>query len=365
MRILLLILLLINIGVAEDKPVFAYAKAGKALSFPYDHGNHPNFKIEWWYLTGHLYSGEKRFGFESTFFRLAQRPDVAQPTGAAFETDQIYMAHMAITDLNKKTFYHEERLNRQGWNAYSKVGDLDTRNGNWALKRSSDNVLNLEGSVQSKVRFSLILNPEKEHVIFGENGVSKKGSKPGSASYYITWPRLKTSGTVQINGETFQVEGSSWMDHEISSSQLDDDQTGWDWVSIQFEDGREMMAYMLRLKQGGYSKYSKMVWIDKDGTLTHQDPKDFSWQPDGVWTSPDTGAKYPINPSFTTIDPQTQKKVTFEVRPLMKEQEMSGKLGGVPYWEGACDVIDQAGKKVGVAYLELAGYVDGLNERLR
>ena len=370
MRTLILFIVFGSVVTAYSEPSkpppFAIAKAGKKMEFPVDHGSHPDFKIEWWYLTGHLYSneGKRRFGFESTFFRLAQQADNST-TNETFGADQIYMAHMAISDLENRKFYHEERLNREGWNAYSKVGDLDTRNGNWSLIRSKDNQLQLEGSIQSKVSFSLNFIPVKEHVIFGENGVSKKGRNPESASYYITWPRLTTSGTLTVNGEELQVKGSSWMDHEISSSQLDEDQTGWDWVSIQFDDGRELMAYMLRLKQGGYSEYSKMVWIGKDGSLTHQSPNKFTWKPSGIWNSPKTGANYPIEPSFTTVDPETGKERTFKIRPIMKQQEMEGKLGGVPYWEGACDVLDENGNGVGKAYLELAGYVDGLNERLR
>ncbi len=354
------------IAPCQDGPKdFAIARPGKVYAFPAGHGSHPDYKIEWWYLTGHLFSEtQRRFGFEATFFRLAQRPEPTEPEGA-FGDSQIYMAHMAITDVQQQAFYHEERFNREGWNAYARVGDLDVRNGNWSLVRNAgDGTLQLEGSIQSKGGFSLNLNPAKEHVIFGENGVSKKGRAESAASHYITWTRLLAQGTLQLGGETFQVKGTTWMDHEISSSQLDEDQTGWDWVSIQFEDGRELMAYMLRLRQGGYSPYSKLVWIEKDGTLTHLTPDQFSWHPGGDWTSPDTGATYPISPHFTAHDPLTGQDRTIHIHPLMPEQEMTGKLAGVPYWEGACDVVEK-GKTIGRAYLELAGYVDGLTDQLK
>ena len=241
---------------------------------------------------GHLFSGERRFGFESTFFRLAQRPG-AKVTLENFDDSQVYMAHMALSDLETKTFHHEERFNREGWNAHAKVEDLDLRNGNWTLLRQKDGTLKLEGSIQSKIAFSLNLSPQKQHVIFGENGISIKGRDKRAASYYITWPRLKTTGTLRCDGKSFPVTGSAWMDHEISSSQLDENQEGWDWLSVQFDDGREIMLYMLRLKEGGYSEFSQLVWIDKDGRLTHQKPDQFSWQPGGEWKSKETGSQLP------------------------------------------------------------------------
>lgn len=363
---ILSILLTATAHCLAEPAAYSFATPERKLTFPADHGNHPDFKIEWWYITGHLFNeAQDRFGFESTFFRIATRPGT-EKTNSLFNDDQIYMAHMAVSDLKSKQFYHEERFNREGWNAWSKTGDLDVRNGSWSLKRRPDGVLELAGSIQSRCSFSLELTPEKPHVIFGENGVSRKGNSETAASYYITWPRLKAEGTMALHGKNHTVKGSAWMDHEISSSQLEEDQTGWDWVSVQFDDGRELMAYMLRLKSGGYSPWSKMVWIDREGKLTHQSKGSFEWQPGGDWKSEITGAVYPISPEFTAIDPASGEKRTFLVQPLMKKQEMTGKLAGVPYWEGACDVIEKStGQTVGRAYLELAGYVDGLSERLR
>ncbi|MEO0416259.1 MAG: lipocalin-like domain-containing protein, partial [Verrucomicrobiota bacterium] len=322
--------------------------------FPRDHGSHPDYRIEWWYLTGHLKGKDQhRYGFEATFFRVGQAKD-----------QHLYMAHMAVTDIDDQRFFHEERLNREGWNAFSKVGDLDVKNGNWSLKREAD-TLRLQGSVRSECLFNLKLTPAKPHVIFGETGISKKGPSPSAASHYITFTRLITEGVLTLDGEEFAVEGSTWMDHEISSSQLDEDQVGWDWTSVQLDDGREIMAYVLRERDGDHSEYSKLVWIGKDGALTHQKQPSFQWKPDGIWKSEATGATYPIEPSFTTIDPLDGRKRTFRLAPLMKEQEMPGNIGGVPYWEGACDVLDETGNRVGQAYLELSGYAGDLNARLR
>ena len=361
----LFVSMLSGTGLAQE---YSIPRPGSVLQFPRDHGSHSDFKIEWWYLTGHLFASndkKHRFGFEATFFRLGQRPGSKPTEVENFGTDQIYMAHMALTDLAGKRFYHEERLNREGWNACAKVGDLSLRNGNWSLHRSSDGNLSLRGSIQSKVTLSLELEPLKPHVIFGENGVSRKGPSESASSYYITWTRLGASGKLRVDGKEWRVDGSAWMDHEISSSQLDEGQTGWDWVSVQFDDGRELMAYVLRLKEGGYSEYSQLVWISREGDMIHQKFGSFTWTPGGSWTSEVTDAVYPIRPAFTTIDPKSEKERTFTIAPLMENQEMTGALTGVPYWEGACDVIDETGVKVGRAYLELAGYVPGLSERLR
>ncbi len=333
------------------------------LEFPRDHGSHPDFRIEWWYLTGHLFSGERRFGFQATFFRLGQRPvDVEEEV--PFGDSQIYMAHMAVSDPETKTFLHETRLNRGGWDARAEVGELDVRNGNWKLK-SDNGAMLLSGSVRSEASLSLSLIPEQPPVVFGEDGISRKGPEGTAASYYITFPRLSASGELSIAGEKMQVEGEVWMDHEISSSQLDRNQVGWDWVSIQFFDGRELMGYVLREKDGKPSEWSRLVWIGETGELTHLTPDDYRWKYDGEWVSLKTGAVYPIKPTITAVDPDRGESVELRIRPIFQQQEISGGPGGVSYWEGACDVFDEAGNPIGRAYLELTGYADDIGERLR
>ena len=155
------------------------------------------------------------------------------------------------------------------------------------------------------------------------------------------------------------------MDHEISSSQLDRNQVGWDWVSIQFFDGRELMGYILREKDGKPSEWSRLVWIDEEGELTHLTPEDYQWVYGGEWVSPETGASYPIEPVIKTIDPSKGEAVELRIRPLFEQQEIAGGPGGVSYWEGACDVLDDSGDQVVRAYLELTGYADDIGERLR
>ena len=351
---LIMISVFFLIGKCFAQKKWSYPSKDYIYEFPRDHGSHPNYKIEWWYITGHLQGqSQERFGFESTFFRIGQD-----------NTSDIYLSHMAITDINDQSFHHEERVNKEGWNAFSKSKDLDLKNGNWTLKRLKNNSISLKGSIKADYLIDLELTPKKPLVIFGENGISKKGASKTAASHYITYTRLGVNGKIRYNKKTLDVTGSAWMDHEISSSQLDENQVGWDWVSVQLNDNREIMAYVLRNKDGSISEFSKLVWIDEKGKLNHQSPKDFHWKQGGSYKSKQTGADYPINPSFTTVDPKDGVRRKFIIVPLMDEQEVPGKIGGVPYWEGACDVKDNNGNVVGKAYLELSGYSGNLKERL-
>lgn len=343
---------------------FSIPKPNPQYSFPENHGSHPDYRIEWWYLTGHLFAGTRRFGFQATFFRMAERPGPA-PEGA-FSDGQYYLAHMALSDPAGDRFLHEERLNREGWDAFSRSGDLDLRNGDWTLSRSDDNQLILTGSILSDARFALTLSPEKEHVIFGEDGISRKGPKPGESSHYITFPRLAVSGSLRLDGEDLDVTGQAWMDHEISSSQLSRDQVGWDWVSMQFEDGREIMAFILRKSDGTADAFSTLAWVGPDGRVTHFSADRFSWEAKGLWQSPETGARYPNRVRIAAPEPGSEETRIFRIQPTMDHQEIAGDLGGIAYWEGACDVLDDDGKVIGRAFLELTGYAeDELEQRLQ
>ena len=206
---------------------FSYPQPGKQLVFPRDHGSHPDFKIEWWYITGHLWSRAdegRRFGFQATFFRSAgaQPGDPNAEPKATFGAEPIYLAHMALLDVKTGKFISQERLNRSGWDASSSVETLDVRNGSWSL-RFTDAVaerMELSGSVRSDALFSLMLTPSRPLVRFGREGVSRKGADPLASSYYLTFPRLATEGTLRLGNEELAVHGEAWMDHEISSSQL-------------------------------------------------------------------------------------------------------------------------------------------------
>lgn len=349
---------------------YAIPQTNHAFQFPRDHGSHPEFKIEWWYITGHLFTEEgRRFGFQATFFRTALHPSrgTSESKTRAFGTNHLFLAHMSLLDVTSGAFISEERLNREGWDAYARETDLDVRNGNWTLHRTTTNAMEmfaLSGSVLGKARLELQLQPQKPRVIFGQDGLSRKGAEPAAASYYITYPRLGVRGSVMLNGQEKKVEGRAWMDHEISSSQLGAAQVGWDWASLQFRDGREMMVYVMRTREGP-DRHSTLAWVDQQGHVTYLQPTQFSWQPMATWRSPHTGGEYPVNISLKTIDPATQQPISFQLRPLAKDQEMVGKIAGISYWEGACDVLDSQGKVVGDAYLELTGYAESLRGKLQ
>jgi predicted secreted hydrolase len=274
---------------------FAVPQPGQVFSFPRDHGAHPDFKIEWWYLTGHLFTESGRhFGYQATFFRNAA-PD---------HSGQIHLAHMALTDVAANTFYHQERLNRDGWDAGASATTLAVHNGPWSLRFTDEKneTMELRGGVRAEVAFDFTLAPSKPLVVFGENGVSRKGSAPTAASYYLTFPRLRTEGVLTLGEERLRITGVTWMDHEISSSQLDENQVGWDWVSIHFKDGRDLMFYRLRLRDGTSDPASSLTWVDAQSQK----------------------AKSP----FT--------------------------------WEGACRVLAADGREIGSAYVELTGYAKDL-----
>jgi predicted secreted hydrolase len=338
---------------------FAVPQPGHRFEFPRDHGSHPDFKIEWWYVTGHLFAdGDRRFGFQATFFRQAG-PRGTDDRGASFGSQTVFLAHMAVLDVQTGKFIHQERLNRAGWDAAASGATLDVRNGGWSL-RLTDSVapsIELIGGVRAEAALALTLTPAKPLVVFGENGVSRKGADPTAASYYLTFSRLRATGKLTLGDSTLRVTGEAWMDHEISSSQLSRGQVGWDWVSVQLRDGRELMLYRLRLADGTADPASALTWADATGA-TKRAP--FEWEVLDRWTSPTTGASYPSRVRLRTTDPATGAAVRLTIEPLAKNQELTGNLGGIPYWEGACRVRDASGREIGSAYLELTGYAQAL-----
>lgn len=373
-------------GIPEGLPPtvarpFALPQPGRSFRFPADHGSHPDFKIEWWYLTGHLKSeGGQRHGFQATFFRRAS--DVmpvpppggpGSPTSSAstpnFATDEFFLAHMAWLDVSTKTFRHEERLNRRGWDAQAETNRLDVRNGNWSLKDLGPDAqgrprLELRGGIQADLFWRMSLTPGKPLVVFGTNGVSRKAREPSASSHYLTFPRLAVTGELRRGSKTERIEGEAWMDHELSSSQLGEGQVGWDWTSIQFFDGRELMAYRMRRDDGSTDAFSTVAWIATDGRVSQWGPDRFTWRGEGQWRSPRSGGTYPATVLLTVPEPDGRPGPTLRIEPLCADQELSGGIGGVPYWEGACRVLDGQGKEVGRAFVEMTGYAGHLRRAL-
>lgn len=348
---------------------------GRVFSFPRDHGSHPEFDLEWWYLTGHLFEADgTRHGFQATFFRRtgARIRSPETPATASFGDGQLFLAHMALLDGASGAFLHQERLNREGWDAASATNTLNVRNGPWTLtfvpNAAGTNFpgpeMELRGSIRADAAFRLTLTPRKPLVVFGTNGVSRKAAEPTAASHYLTFPRLEVRGELMLGGHTRPVLGEAWMDHEISSSQLGAGQVGWDWAGIQLLDGREIMAYRMRRSDGATDPFSTLAWVDRKGGVRHLGPTEFHWQPEGEWRSPVSGAAYPARVRLTTLDPESGQKITLVLAPIRPAQELIGAIDGIAYWEGACQVWDRQGKEVGSAFLEMTGYAASMAGRL-
>ncbi len=356
---------------------YASPQPGRVFAFPRDHGSHPEFRIEWWYITGHLWDGaSNRFGFQSTFFRTAgpiadssTLPDPI-PKSVAFGVDQLFLSHIALLDVGTGRFRHQEQLNREGWAAGSSISNLHVWNGGASLELAPPRPdghleLRLKSRIRAEASWDITLAPAKPLVVFGDRGVSRKGASSTAASHYLTFSRLQVHGHLDIEGSSRPVHGIAWMDHEFSSSQLAPGQTGWDWVSIQLHDGREIMAYRLRHQDGSTDPYSTLAWVDREGRATHQPADAFSLESQSRWKSPRSGAEYPSRLTLRAVDPATRQPVTLQLVPLAEDQEMPGTIGDVPYWEGACRVLDPTGTDVGSAFVELTGYAGDLAGRLR
>ncbi len=330
------------------------ALPGYRYEFPRDHFNHPDFQTEWWYYTGNLKSADgRRFGFELTFFRQAVSRDSAK--AAAWDLRDLYLAHLALSDVDGGKFYHAERTNRSGPGIAAASESLGrVWNGNWQIQwRGSDQELR---AIDERFQLHLTLHPEKPPVIHGENGVSQKAEGPGRASHYISLTRLATSGAIDLGNEKFEVIGTSWMDHEFFTHQLGPDQMGWDWLSLQLEDHTELMLFHIRRKDGSIDPYSAGTYVEANGQTTHLRSADFMLEPVGeIWTSPLTGARYPIH--WRVVIPKLSMEL--EVKTPLESQELTGKTELAPnYWEGAIVLSGRRGPQSlsGVGYLEMTGY---------
>jgi predicted secreted hydrolase len=330
------------------------ALPGYRYEFPRDHFSHSDFQTEWWYYTGNLKSVEGQgFGFELTFFRQAVSRDPAN-TGA-WDVKDLYLAHLALSDLGGGKFFHEERINRAG-PGLAGASEAGGRiwNGNWQILWSGDEQ-KLQ-AIDERFQLHLTLRSGKPPVIHGENGVSQKAEGPGRASHYISFTRLKTSGSIELEGKKFDVDGTSWMDHEFFTHQLAPEQTGWDWLSLQFVDNTELMLFHIRRKDGSIDPYSAGTYVEAQGRTMHLRGDDFALQPlEERWKSPVTGAVYPVHWKIAI----PKLGIELEARTPLKSQELTGTTKLAPnYWEGAIVVSGKRNTQAiaGVGYLEMTGY---------
>jgi len=345
------------IGSAERSVGFQRAEAGQALEFPEDFGPHPDFQTEWWYYTGNLVTESgRRFGYQLTFFRRALVPQQAKVERlSSWAADQVYMAHFALSDISGGEHYSAERFSRGSIGlAGAAVEPYEVWLEDWRVHEQAPGVYALSAKQDGYV-LDLILRDEKGPVFHGDLGYSQKGSDPRNASFYYSQTRLASSGEIKLMDETYVVAGLSWKDHEYSTSALTTGQVGWDWFSIQLDDGFDLMVFQIRRADGSIDPYSSGTFVAPDGKTHPLGVNDFEIRVNETWRSPDTGAVYPAE--WTILVPDYELELL--VVPLIADQELHVSY---IYWEGAVGVQGQReGNPVaGDGYVELTGYAESM-----
>jgi len=328
-------------------PVYPAVLSETPLRFPADHGAHPAFRTEWWYVTGWLKTAQgEDLGFQVTFFR--SRPAVDQRNPSRFAATQVLFAHAALSDPKLGRLRHGQRIARQGFGlAQASTTDADIVLDGWTFKRGADGEFRTHAAGED---FALDLTLSSTQAVLpqGDGGYSRKGPNPAQASRYYSLPHLAVTGSVVRGGKRVKVTGQAWLDREWSSTLLDPAAVGWDWTGLNLDDGGALMAFQVRDKAGG------PMWAGgslraADGALTVLGPGDVTFTAARRWRSPRTGAAYPVEQTVTVRLPGGSR--SWRLKPLFDDQELDSRAGGGPvYWEGAVKADGARG------YLELTGY---------
>ena len=343
---------------AEMLSGFAVADGSRPLSLPRDFGAHEDFRTEWWYYTGNLQTAEGRhFGFELTIFRVALLPPTTElPDDSQWYSHSVYFAHFAVSDIAGERFHAFERYSRPGPGlAGAQADPYRVWLEDWNIAEQTPGVYRLQAS-QADVSLNLTLIDEMGMVLHGDQGYSRKGEEGTNASYYYSQPRLRADGFVRLDGVEHSVSGLAWKDHEFSTSVLDENQIGWDWFSLQLEDGSALMLFQLREREGGISTSSSGTFVTADGNPQPIQDDEFEITVLELWRSPHTGGVYPaawqvhLEGSDCLLD----------VRPWMADQEIH--FSAVTYWEGAVrfEGFCNGAPARGNGYVELTGYAGNL-----
>src|ERR1700733_6929953 len=345
-------------------PAFAPVVENHPLTFPADFGSHPQFRTEWWYVTGWLTTehGEP-LGFQITFFRT--KPDIDENNPSSFTPRQILIAHCAISDPKLGRLWQDQRIRRAGLDlAEAATGDTDVWIDDWKLERKASAAAHAFPSAASSAytakihaedfSFDLTLSETQAVLLNGDSGVSSKGPAPQAASYYYSLPHLQVSGRIARRGHPDRVTGEAWFDHEWSSQYLDAAAVGWDWIGINLDDGAALMAFRIRGPQGE-QRWAGGTLRGSDGKVQILRAADVGFRAGRRWVSPRTGVSYPVQWSVRAADRE------IDLEPLLDDQENDTRLStGAIYWEGAVRAYEKS-RVVGRGYLELTGY----GERLR
>jgi len=345
-------------GADADAPV----RRGRTLRFARDHGAHLDASIEWWYLTGELHgAGEPGFGFQITFFR--SRTGLAVDLDSRFAARHLLFAHAALTDLGAKEHRHAQRIARWSGDenavlARASVRDTDLRLGGWTLQRqdaaAGSRYRTQFGSGPQGFELQLELHATQPLLLQGDAGFSRKGPDEAQSSHYLSEPQLAVQGTLRRAGQSTPVRGRGWLDHEWSEQPMHPDATGWDWIGMNLDDGAALTAFRLR-RADGSSLWAGGSWRSAGGALQVFEAGDVRFTPGRNWTSPASGARYPLQ---WAVDTPAGR---FEVRSLLDAQELDSRGStGTVYWEGLSELLDAQGRRVGSGYLEMTGYAGRL-----
>jgi predicted secreted hydrolase len=331
----------------------ALAGQAAALRFPADFGAHPDTRIEWWYLTGALEAAARTWGFQITFFRATT--GVSGAGASRFAARQLVFAHAAVSDLEQKRLRYDQRIARSGF-GLSEAGVLDTALvvHDWRLARQDggghSRYAARATSESAGFAFDLVLAATQPLLLQGQGGLSRKGPRSEETSRYYSEPQLAAEGTLAIDGRPAAVKGRAWLDHEWSDSFLDPNAVGWDWIGINLDDGGALTAFRLRRADGS------ALWAGGSHRPAGSATRDFAadevvFAPRRVWTSPASGARYPVE--WEIVTPAGR----FTVRAAQDDQELDSRAStGAIYWEGLSLLVDASGRRVGRGYLEMTGY---------
>ncbi len=353
----LVALLLISPAWAADD--WKQAVGPHQWNFPRDHGSHPEYRTEWWYFTGNLSDNAgSRYGYQLTFFRQGIRAKLPDPSGS-WDVRDVYLGHFAITDMGRKTFQYGERISRPGPGlAAASAENLDVWLLDWSARMKGSAIV-LKAR-HDRMEADLTLIPRKPPVFHGQKGLSRKGPGAGQASQYASLTHLDTEGFIKTSHTgRVAVTGRSWFDHEFGSNQLAGEQTGWDWFSLYLSDGRDVMIYLLRRKDGSIEPASSGTLVEADGKASHLRLAEISVKVLGHWKSPRSGGRYPgrwqIRIPSAGID--------LTMTPPLADQELVTKGStGVIYWEGAISGQGTSRNRSVTCqgYAELTGYAGSL-----
>lgn len=324
-----------------------WALQERTLAFPRDHGAHPRLRTEWWYITGHAQAAGREFGYQVTFFR--SRVDATQRMGSRFAAKQLVFAHAAVTDVQGRKLWHDQRIAREGFGiAEAAADDTRLKLRDWSLQRSAHGYTARIPAGE----FSLALDfrPTQPVLLQGQGGLSRKGPDTKHASYYYSQPQLATSGRIALQGRAWEVAGKAWLDHEWSEELMHPDAVGWDWIGMNLDDGSALMAFRLRRKDGT-ALWDGGSFRTAGGELRVASAGETVFQPLRRWASPVSNASYPVEWQVRT------PAGLFTVKAVIDNQELDSRAStGAIYWEGLADLFDSNGRKVGRGYLEMTGY---------